>query len=116
MAIKRKVINVNKIELLYGHILVEPVVIDDVGVKVKGKNKTVQLAKPQGYDDKTMYGKVINTASKRWITDGTTVGLVDMIVKKGDDIVFQPYSANKIRVEGKDYLIIHEEDVFFIVL
>lgn len=109
---KRKIIDIKKIKLLYGQLLVEPVVIDDVSVKTKG-GKTVQLAKPQGYDDKTMYGKVVATAKKR-MTDRSD--LLEMIVKSGDDIVFQPYSANKIRIEGKDYLIIHEEDVFFVVL
>lgn len=110
---KRKVIDVNKIKLLYGQILVEPVVIDDVGVKVKVGGKVVQLAKPQGYDDKTSFGKIINTAKMRMTERGE---LIDMFVKSGDDIVFQPYSANKVRIEGKDYLIIHEEDIYFVVL
>jgi chaperonin GroES len=96
--------------MMYGHILVEPVVVDDVSIKV-GK-KEVRLAKPQSYDDKPMFGKVIMVAKDRLLDNGE---IVPMVVKKGDKIIFQQYSANKVRIEGKDYLIIHEEDIYIIL-
>ena len=32
-------------------------------------------------------------------------------IKKGDRIVYREYSASEMKVEGKEYLIVKEEDV-----
>lgn len=32
-------------------------------------------------------------------------------VKKGDKIIYKEYSANEVKVEGKEYVILKEEDI-----
>ena len=32
-------------------------------------------------------------------------------VKKGDKIIFKEYSTTEVKIDGKDYLVIKEEDV-----
>jgi len=86
--------------MLYDNILVEPIVIGNSGV----------VLKPQNYEDKPEFGKVVSVGEGRLLENGT---IVESRVKEGDTIFFQKYSAQKVRVQGKDYLIIREEDIYW---
>lgn len=81
-------------------ILIEPLVIEEDN----------GLAKPQGYEDKVEYGKVLMVGTGRLFDSGTVVPL---LVSVGDTIFFQKYSSQKVRLNGKDYLIIRAEDVYW---
>lgn len=87
-------------KLLYDQVLIEPIVL---GQSANG------LVDTQQYEDKKEFGKVLLVGNGRLLDNGT---VVKPLVKKGDIVLFQKYSAQKIRVGGVDYLFIREEDVY----
>lgn len=66
-------------------------------IKVDGVNG---LVNPDQYDDKQEYGEVIMVGDK---TSG--------VVKKGMKVLFGKYSTTSIRSNGKEYLLVREEDI-----
>ena len=38
-----------------------------------------------------------------------------MIITKGDKVLFGKYSGTEIQVEGKEYLIMRENDIFAVI-
>jgi chaperonin GroES len=81
-------------------ILVEPLTVsEDNG-----------LVKPQGYEDKPEYAKVLMVGEGRLFDNGTRI---EPSVKVGQTVFFQRFSAQKVRLNGKDYLIIREEDIYW---
>lgn len=106
---KRKVRKVSKINidllkgtLLYDQVLIEPIVLEE---SANG------LVNAQQYEDKPEFGKVLMTGNGRLLDNGT---VVPMCVKAGDIVLFQKYSAQKVRVISIDYLIVREEDCYWI--
>lgn len=95
--------------MMNGYILVEPIIVDEVGIKVKGKKSEVKLAKPQSYDDKAMEGIIVNCPKARRLDDGS---IIAMVAEMGDHVTFNGYSADKRRWDGIDFLYIHEEDIY----
>lgn len=93
-------INLPKGTLLHDAILVEPIIIEKAG----------KVIKPQNYDDKSEYGKVLLVGEGKMLETGTRLPIS---VKVGDTILFQKYSATKIRHEGKDYLLVRDEDIYW---
>lgn len=71
--------------------------------------KTGGIVKPNQYEDKAEFGEIVLIGEGRIFDNGTVVPLR---VKKGDIVLFQKYSAQKIRNNGEDYLIIREEDIY----
>ena len=57
-------------------------------------------------------GKVIATGAGKLDKDGKRVPLQ---VKKGDVVLFTKYSPNEVKIDGKEYLIIKEEDILAIL-
>lgn len=88
--------------LLYDQVLIEPITIDETA---NG------LYNPSQYEDKPEFGKVLLIGNGRLLDTGT---VVPPIVKVGDIVLFQKYSAQKIRVNSVDYLILREEDIYWI--
>lgn len=86
--------------LLYDNILVKPII----------QEKNGELYNPQQYEDKPCFGEVIMIGSGRIFDTGNVLPLK---VKVGDKVYFQQYSAQKIRVDGEDLLIIREEDLYW---
>lgn len=85
-------INLLKSKILHDFILLKPFVVEEVRGLVK---------RPQQYDDKPEYGEVI------------AVGDKTKAIKKGDVVLFQKYSSEKVRdpETGVDYMIVKEEDI-----
>ncbi|MCB0311425.1 MAG: co-chaperone GroES [Bdellovibrionales bacterium] len=67
---------------------------------------------PDSAKEKPQQGKVVAVGKGRVNDDGT---VVSMDVKAGDKILFGKYSGTEIKVEGKDYLIMREDDVLGVV-
>lgn len=63
---------------------------------------------PDNKSEKPMEGRVIATGSGYRLQDGTVRALD---VKEGDTILFGKYSGTEVKVEGKDYLIMREDDI-----
>lgn len=105
-------INLETSELLYDNVLVKPISITTAeSIKTKD-GQTIDLARPQGYEDKAELGEVIGFGEGRIFDNGTVIPLK---VKKGDLVYFNKYSSVKIRFDTNDYLLIREEDIQIIL-
>lgn len=87
-------------KILYDNVLIKPIVLEKVGL----------VLRPQQYEDKPEFGEVLMVGEGRIFDNGTVIPLK---VKVGDVVYFQKFSSQKIRVEGVDYHIIREEDIYW---
>ena len=94
-------INLLKGKILYDNVLLKPIVLANDGI----------VLKPQQYEDKPEWGEVIACGDGRLFENGE---LRELQISPGDLVLFQKYSAQKFRHAGEDYLIIREEDIFFV--
>lgn len=62
--------------------------------------------------EKPEQGKVIAVGPGKLLKDGER-GKMD--VKVGDVVIFSKYSPNEIKLDGKEYLVVSEEDILAIV-
>ena len=67
---------------------------------------------PDTAKEKPQEGKVVAVGKGKRQEDGT-VHPVD--VKKGDRILFSKYAGNDITLDGKEYIIMREEDILGVV-
>jgi chaperonin GroES len=63
---------------------------------------------PDTAKEKPQQATVVATGKGRVLEDGRVVPLE---VKKGDKVLFSKYSGTELKFEGKEYLMIREEDV-----
>lgn len=76
-------------------------------------------------EQKTASGIVIPDTAKEKPAQGEVVAVgpgkfddgakVPMTVKVGDKVLYSKYSPQEVKVEGKEYLIISEEDILAII-
>jgi chaperonin GroES len=67
---------------------------------------------PDTAKEKPQEGEVIAVGNGKILDNGTKV---PMDVKVGDKVLFGKYSGTDIKIEGQEYLILHENDVLAIV-
>jgi len=67
---------------------------------------------PDSAKEKPQQGKVI-AAGKGKVKDDGKVSPLD--VKEGDTILFGKYSGQEIKLEGREYLIMREDEVLAVV-
>jgi len=67
---------------------------------------------PDTAKEKPQEGKVVAVGKGKRKDDGT---VIPMDVKKGDRILFGKYSGNDVTVNGKEYIIMREEDILGIL-
>ena len=67
---------------------------------------------PDTAKEKPAEGKVVAAGNGKVGEDGKRIKLE---VKKGDRILFGKYSGTEVKVEGKEYLIMREDDVLGII-
>lgn len=76
------------------------------------------LIAPTPVEEKTASGIIIPDAAKEKPLKGTVVAVgkgkkdEPMTVKKGDSVLYGQYSGTEIKVNGKDYLIMKEADIY----
>src|SRR5882724_11821239 len=68
---------------------------------------------PDSAKEKPQQGTVMAAGSGRATKDGAT--RVPLDVKAGDRILFGKYSGQEIRLDGKDYFIMKEDDVLAVI-
>jgi chaperonin GroES len=91
-----------------------------MGVNVKPLADRV-LIEPAAAEEKTVGGIIIpDTAKekpKRGVVIAAGAGKKDepMTVNVGDTVLYGQYSGTEIKIDGKDYLIMRESDIFAIV-
>ncbi len=67
---------------------------------------------PDTAKEKPQQGEVIAVGDGRILEDGTRVPLE---LKVGDQVLFGKYSGTEIKIDGEEYLIMRESDVFGVV-
>jgi chaperonin GroES len=67
---------------------------------------------PDNAKEKPQQALVVATGKGRVLDDGRVVALE---VKKGDKVLFSKYSGTELKFEGKEYLMIREEDVLGVI-
>jgi len=79
------------------------------------------LVEPAPAESTTASGIIIPDTAKEKPQRGTVVavgtGKIDepMTVKEGDTVLYGKYAGTELQVEGKDYLIMRESDIFAIL-
>ena len=67
---------------------------------------------PDTANEKPLEGVVVSVGDGAILQNGKKVA---MTVKKGDVVFFGPYSGTEITLEGKDHVIIDENEIIAIV-
>lgn len=79
------------------------------------------LVAPAAAEEKTASGIIIPDTAKEKPQRGTVVAVgkgskdEPMTVKAGDNVLYGKYAGTEITVDGKEYLIMRESDIFAIV-
>lgn len=79
------------------------------------------LVEPAAAEEKTVGGIIIPDTAKEKPQKGTVVAVGNgkkdepMTVKAGDQVLYGKYAGTEISVDGKEYLIMRESDIFAIV-
>lgn len=89
---------------LSDHILVEP---------VREEKKKGGIILPDTVEkERSEKGKVVAVGPGKKDESGKRMPLD---IKKGDVVLFTKYSPNEVKVDGKEYLVIKEDDVLAII-
>lgn len=67
---------------------------------------------PDTAKEKPMQGEVVAVGSGKVTEDGKTLPLS---VKVGDKVLYGKYAGTEIKIDGEDYLIMRESDIFAII-
>ena len=79
------------------------------------------LVEPAAAEEKTAGGIIIPDTAKEKPQKGKVVAVGNgkpdepMTVKEGDSVLYGKYAGTEITVEGNEYLIMRESDIFAIV-
>ena len=93
-----------KLRPLGDRIVVEPLEAEE---KTKGG-----IILPDTAKEKPQEGKVVAVGKGKTDDSGK---LVPMEVKVGDKILYGKYAGTEITIEGKEYMILREEDVLAVI-
>jgi chaperonin GroES len=67
---------------------------------------------PESAKEKPQEGKIMAIGNGRQTESGEVVALS---VKKGDKVIFSSYAGTEVKVDGKEYLVMPEEDILAII-
>jgi chaperonin GroES len=79
------------------------------------------LVEPAAAETQTASGIFIPDTAKEKPQKGTVVAVgngtkdITMTVKVGDTVLYGKYAGTELKFDGKDYLIMKEEDIFAII-
>ncbi len=95
---------INKIKPLADYLLIEP---------IEGETKLPSgIVIPDNAKEKPQEGKVIAHGSGRRDNKGN---IVPMGIKTGDIVMYKKWGGTEVKVEGKDLLLVKEEDLLAII-
>ena len=81
--------------------------------RVEAEEKTAGgIVLPDTAREKPKQGKVLSTGEGKVLESGKRRPFQ---VKKGDTVLFTSYAGSEIKVDGKDYLVMSEEDILAVV-
>ena len=79
------------------------------------------LVEPAAAEEKTAFGIIIPDTAKEKPQRGTVVAVgagkkdEPMTVKVGDTVLYGKYAGTDLKLDGKDYLIMREDDILAII-
>jgi len=79
------------------------------------------LVEPAAAEEKTAGGIIIPDTAKEKPMKGTIIAVGEgkkdepMTVKPGDKVLYGKYSGTEISVDGNDYLIMRESDIYAVI-
>ncbi len=84
------------------------------------------IVKPAEAEEKTKGGIILPDTAKEKPIEGTVVAcgpgktsddgkVIKMEVKIGDKVLYGKYSGTEVTIEGEEYLIMRENDIFAII-
>lgn len=79
------------------------------------------VVEPAPLESKTASGIIIPETAKERPMKGTIVAVgkgkkdEPMTLKEGDNVLYGRYSGSEITIEGKQYLIMREDDIFAVI-
>lgn len=80
---------------------------------VEQEEKTASgIVLPDSAKEKPQEGKVVAVGSGRVTENGEKIALE---VKEGDHIIFSKFAGTEVKYEGKEYLILRENDILAVV-
>ncbi|AFN75924.1 Chaperonin GroES [Melioribacter roseus P3M-2] len=87
---------------------------DRVIVKPKEAEETTKggIILPDTAKEKPIEGTVVAVGEGRITEDGK---LINMHVKVGDTVLYGKYSGTEVKIDGEEYLIMRESDIYGIV-
>ncbi len=81
--------------------------------QVETEEKTASgIVLPDTAKEKPQEGRVVAVGTGRILESGERVALE---VKEGDKVIFSKYAGTELKLDGKEYLILRENDVLAIV-
>lgn len=89
-------------------------------VKIKPLGDRV-LVEPAQAETKTASGIIIPDTAKEKPQKGTVIAVGDgkkdepMTVKPGDQVLYGKYSGTEINIDGAEYLIMRESDIYAVI-
>ena len=87
----------------------EKVIVEVLGARDKTKGGIIL---PDSAKEKPQEAKVIAVGSGKVLPNGK---IVPPEVKQGDTILFGKYSGNEVKVDGKELLIINQDDILAVI-
>ena len=91
-----------------------------MGLKIQPLSDRVVVT-PQAAETKTASGLYIPDSAKEKPQQGTIAAVGNgkkdhkMTVKVGDTVLYGKYAGTELKLDGKDYLIMREEDILAII-
>jgi chaperonin GroES len=67
---------------------------------------------PDSAKEKPQQGKILAVGPGKVMENGTKL---EMTVKKGDTVLFGKYSGSEVKIDGKEVLIMREDDILGII-
>lgn len=93
-----------KIKPLFDNLLIEP---------LEGETTLPSgIVIPDSAKEKPQEGKVVALGDGKIDEEGNKI---PMVVKKGDVVMYKKWGGTEIKVEGKDMLLVKQEDILAIV-
>ncbi len=67
---------------------------------------------PDSAAEKPIRGEIVAVGEGKPLDNGQVRALK---VKKGDKVLFGKYSGTEVKVDGTDYLVVREDDIFAVI-
>ncbi|PIS23232.1 co-chaperone GroES [candidate division WWE3 bacterium CG08_land_8_20_14_0_20_40_13] len=84
--------------------------LDNIVIEPSEKEKKTAsgILIPDSAKEKPQEGKVVAVGPGKFTESGQ---MIKPAVKVGDTVIYKKWGGNEVKIEGKDYLIVKEEDI-----